>query len=66
MKTFEHYRKSEIFAMLLMWMITIGVGIYIAVMYHKIPLWLLGTTRQLGKQNKSFIPLWSECADGYD
>lgn len=37
MKTFEHYRKSEIFAMLLMWMITIGVGIYIAVMYQKIP-----------------------------
>ena len=32
MKMFEHYRKTEIFSMLLMWIVTIGVGIYIAVM----------------------------------
>ena len=37
MKMFEHYRKTEIFSMLLMWIVTIGVGIYIAVMYQKIP-----------------------------
>ena len=37
MKMLQHYRKIEIVSMALMWAVTIGVGIYLAVMYQKIP-----------------------------
>lgn len=37
MKMFGYYRKSEIIATILMWMITIGTGIYILVMYPNMP-----------------------------
>lgn len=37
MRTFEYYRKSEIAATILMWMITIGTGIYILVKYPDMP-----------------------------
>lgn len=37
MKTLKYYRKSEITATILMWLITIGTGIYILVMYPNMP-----------------------------
>ena len=37
MTTFRHYRKIEIVASLVMWVITIGVGVYLAAMWSRIP-----------------------------
>lgn len=37
MRLLEYYRKSEIAATILMWMITIGTGIYILLMYSSMP-----------------------------
>ena len=37
MTTFRHYRKIEIVASLVMWVITIGMGVYLAAMWSRIP-----------------------------